>query len=110
MSWPNQTDYYEAIQNPQTCFRDDKCRRGKPSEGPTACLYSVFRQLRRRLPVPRAATARCGPSSASPARSRACKNAIQDQRVSRSKAKLPFTVGFNYLDEASAFAASGFPS
>ena len=100
MAWPQSQDYNEAIQNPSTCFKDPDLKGGKPTLNalgvPLPCSgnFADVYQVTTRSSQARWAV-KCftrGDPNALRAR-----YAQIDQHL--QQAKLPFAVGFQFLDE-----------
>src|SRR5882724_7843676 len=100
MAWPQSQDYNEAIQNARTCFKDTELSKGQavtnplgmplPCSGNFADVYQVHcPQTNSRWAVK--CFTRGNPAAL------AQRYAQIDQHL--QQAKLPFTVGFRYLEE-----------
>lgn len=107
MSWPNEQEYNEAIQNPQTCFEDLELRAGKvecnqlglprPRSGNFATVYKLDR-------IPQKWAVRC------------FRRQTQDQQERYTainaylhQVSLPYTVGFTYLTRGIRIRGQWYP-
>ncbi len=98
MDWPTAQHYFESVQNPQLCFRDPELQTGavatnalglpKPITGAFASVY----QLKSRTGRPWAVRCFLRNIADQQNRYRAISNHLKS-------AKLPYTVGFDYLRE-----------
>src|SRR5262245_32759915 len=99
MAWPQSQDYNEAIQNPSTCFKDADLKGGKPTlnalgmplpcSGNFADVYQITSVSGSRWAVK--CFTRGEPAS--------LRRRYAEIDAHLQKAKLPFAVGFQFLDQ-----------
>jgi hypothetical protein len=107
MTWPTPQDYNEAIQNPRSCFGDEELRAGspeltplglpKPISGAFASVYQMNCSARRWA-------VRCFLREVSDHQAR-----YQAISAHLRSARLPFTVGFDFLAEGIRIRGKWYP-
>ena len=98
MTWPEATDFNEAIQNPATCFHDEDLRRGQPTVNalglPILCSGNFAAVYQITGPDGRAWAVKCFTREV-----RGLRERYQVISAHLTQARLPFTVDFQYLEK-----------
>jgi hypothetical protein len=107
VTWPTPQEYNEAVQNPRANFRDPElqaCRPDLTALGLPRPITGNFASVYRLTAGGRAMAVRCFFREFTDMRAR---YAAISSHLQASK--LPYTVGFTYLDEGIAIRRSGYP-
>lgn len=107
MSWPTPQDYNEAIQNPQVCFGDGELRAGTPELTPLGLpkpISGAFASVYQMNCGPRRWAVRCFLREVSDQQAR-----YQAISMHLEAAKLPTTVGFEFLSQGIRIRGQWYP-